>query len=717
MKKSLIFITLLLVVGPLSAQTPADAEPSSADSVKVEKLEQSVVSAVMPKTKLTREGVQVSVRGSVLENVGTANDVLNKTPGLIKTKDGLEVIGKGAPLIYINGRKVTDNKELDRLMSNEIQNVEVITNPGAAYDATVRAVVKIKTIKRQGEGFGFNAGIADDQNFRIKYLNDPSANFDANYRIKGVDIFAGVNYNHYSGYQKSDTLYQKSTVSPETVQDGSLHNEYYGQYLTVKGGLNWQISDNHSVGFKVDWTGDFGFGVNQRLDEVFYMNGIAKDTIHSRGISKYADGSLPAYLKTNVYYNGNVGKLGIDFNFDYYGINTSLTDLTKEMATSGEAEVFSQSDTRSGMYAGKLVLSYPIWKGNLQVGTEQTYTRREENYIITGTSLPSSESKVAENNIAAFASYGFALPKVGQFSAGLRYEHVDYKYEYASGGVSEPDYKKYDNVFPTVSYAGAFGKFQVMANYSTKTSRPGYYDLSDGIRYNSRYILQSGNSHLQPQIINDFGLTGCWKFLVLSASYNRVDNAIATWSTRYNDQGMVLVKPRNIEDPKRQLSVFLNATPTVGIWNMNYTVGVQNQWWEVDADGYHLSFSNRPMWYARLLNTLSVKGGWQFELGGEYHSPMLSDNILITTHYFDLTAAIQKSFLPDKSLVLRLEGADLAGLGFFHVYADFGAHYIRQSHVMDTQRVKLSLRYKFNTAVSKYKGSGAGKDAAGRMKK
>ncbi|MBO6063801.1 MAG: carboxypeptidase-like regulatory domain-containing protein, partial [Bacteroidales bacterium] len=131
-------------------------------------LGEAVVQAVMPKTKLTGEGLATSVHGSVLENAGTARDVLGKVPGLIKGQNGLEVIGKGAPQVYINGRKMTDGTELDRILSHEIQSVEVINNPGAQYDATVRAVVRIRTIKRKGEGFGFNVNLVDEQSLRVK---------------------------------------------------------------------------------------------------------------------------------------------------------------------------------------------------------------------------------------------------------------------------------------------------------------------------------------------------------------------------------------------------------------------------------------------------------------------------------------------------------------------------------------------------------------------
>ena len=137
-------------------------------------LQGAVTSAIMPKTKLTGEGMQTNVRGSVLENAGSATDVLAKTPGIIKGQDGLEVIGKGTPLVYINGHKVSDTSELDRLQSNEIQSVEVISNPGAQYDATVRSVVRIRTVRRQGDGFGFSLNASDEQSLRWEATIPPA---------------------------------------------------------------------------------------------------------------------------------------------------------------------------------------------------------------------------------------------------------------------------------------------------------------------------------------------------------------------------------------------------------------------------------------------------------------------------------------------------------------------------------------------------------------
>ena len=126
-------------------------------------------------------------------------------------------------------------------------------------------------------------------------------------------------------------------------------------------------------------------------------------------------------------------------------------------------------------------------------------------------------------------------------------------------------------------------------------------------------------------------------------------------------------------------------------------------------------FNGKPIFVAQLQNTVTVKGGWQFELGTTIQSKGYQANLTMTNVYCDLSAAIQKTLLKDGSLVLRLEGADLLGLACFNVDSDFGNHKITQSNAFDTQRIKFSIRYNFNTAQSKYKGTGAGKDTRDRM--
>ena len=684
-------------------------------------LQSAVATAIMPKTKLTGEGLQTNIRGSVLENAGTANDVLAKTPGLIKGANGLEVIGKGSPLIYINGHRMTDATELDRLQSNEIQNIEVITNPGAQYDATVRAVVRIKTIKRQGEGFGFNFSAADSQSLQRSDFNDKTANLNVNYRIGGVDLFAGVNYNNSHFFQISDAA-KETTSSPVYRDNATIDGESVTNSLSGSAGINWQISDNHFIGGKVEWGRTLSMRDQTLINDKVSRDGVLVDDITT--LTKDFLGAVAPYnVGTNLYYNGTVGgKLNIDFNADYFTTASTTESRSEETSTmTQDARVSTSADTRNRLFATKLVLSYPIWKGQLQLGTEETFSRRSDNYTLTGILAPASAASVKEDNIAGFATYGFLLPKLGQISAGIRYENVHYSYEDALAPANNIS-RSYGNWFPNVSFATALGPVQMMLSYSAKTRRPDFSMLSSAIRYNSRYLWQSGNAALQPQITHDLNLTALWNFVTVSLDYMHVDNAIVTWSVPYNDEGVILVQPRNLSEPFRGLSAVVNLTPTLGPLTLNYTFVAQPQWLTItvpDASqpgGYRqTSFNGKPLFVAQLFNTLRLNGGWQLELGGVFYSRGYTENIYLTNNYFDLSAAVQKTLLKDGSLVLRLEGSDLARMAHNDIATDFGNYNVWQTNAFDTQRIKFSIRYNFNTAQSKYKGTGAGKDTRDRM--
>ena len=680
-----------------------------------------MVKGQLPKTTLTGEGLKTNVQGSVLENAGTANDVMAKTPGMMKGKDGVEVIGRGAPQVYINGHRVTDASELDRLQSNEIQNIEVISNPGAQYKANVRSVVRIRTVKRQGEGFGFNFNASDAQSLRWSEGNDPRAAVDVNYRTGGVDIFAGVNYTRATNRQLSDL--EKTTYSNIVFhEEGDLEANGHTQVLHSNVGVNWQISDNHFMGGKIEWGRQLQESGHTYINDNVYEDGVLTDRLITITDDRLAD--HPSYtLGGNLYYNGTVGKkLCVDVNLDYYGTETYLKSTSGETGSmSYNTDVFTVSNNDAQLYAAKAVFSYPVWKGQVQAGTEETFTRRTDEYHISGVNIPASSAEVKEDNYAGFATYGFMLPKVGQISAGVRYEYVRYQYEDALAPANNLG-RNYGNWFPTVSYAGVLGPVQVMLNYSAKTERPSFSSLSSAIRYNSRYTWQSGNAQLQPELSHDISFTAVWRFFTFMVNYTRTNDAIMLWSAPYGNDGVVLVQPRNLNTPFRAMSAMVNLTPTIGPWTMNYTIGIQPQWLSIEVQdpreptGTRVTrFNTKPIGFAQLQNTLTLNSGWQFELGAGVSTKGYTENIYLNKVVFDLEAAVQKKLLKNGALVLRLEGHDLAGLANYDVKTDFGNHLINQTNKMDSQRVKFSVRYNFNTAQSKYRGSGAGEKQKARM--
>ena len=104
----------------------------------MQELQEVVVKGNLPNTRLKGNAMITRIQGTPLADAGTLGEMLVKVPGMTGTDEAPEVLGKGAPLIYINGRLMRDNSELKRLRSEEIRDVEVINNPGAQYDAQAR---------------------------------------------------------------------------------------------------------------------------------------------------------------------------------------------------------------------------------------------------------------------------------------------------------------------------------------------------------------------------------------------------------------------------------------------------------------------------------------------------------------------------------------------------------------------------------------------------
>ena len=115
-----------------------------------QQLGEVVVKGNLPVTRVKGNAMVTTVAGSVLEKAGTGNDLLDKIPGLSAEDGTVNVFGSGEAEIYINGRKMRNTSELDQLSSDNIKSVEVLRNPGARYDASVKAVVRIITKKPEG---------------------------------------------------------------------------------------------------------------------------------------------------------------------------------------------------------------------------------------------------------------------------------------------------------------------------------------------------------------------------------------------------------------------------------------------------------------------------------------------------------------------------------------------------------------------------------------
>jgi hypothetical protein len=178
MKKETVLCAMLATATCATAQNgkfptsgvPADSVQTEKDSIKADKeteiyadkeaetkadkeaeIQAVTVTGHRPMYKMRNETLVTRVRNTPLAKEPTLEDVLKHIPGMKQTADGtLEVNGLGAPTIYLNDKKAT-SAELSHLDVKLIDEIELITTPGAKYDATTGAVLRILT-RRTDEG-------------------------------------------------------------------------------------------------------------------------------------------------------------------------------------------------------------------------------------------------------------------------------------------------------------------------------------------------------------------------------------------------------------------------------------------------------------------------------------------------------------------------------------------------------------------------------------
>ena len=269
-----------------------------------------VVKGDLPKMQLKGDAMVTTVQGSILEKAGTGEDLLNKIPGVSAGDDEVNVFGSGTPEIYINGRKVRDNSELDRLSSDQIKRVEVVKNPGARYDASVKAVIRIVTKKAVGDGFGFNNRFVTRHRRTYGWTTFDQYNF--NYRKNGFDL-SGTLFGGRFRYGNNQMMGMTTYLDKLWYQN---IDATYGKnaHSNVQGiiSLNYQFNEKHSMGVRYDIDRNFNSVTDWRLKTDVYSDG----ELYENNVSTMLGGDPSTRHSLNYYYNGQIGDWNIDFNAD-----------------------------------------------------------------------------------------------------------------------------------------------------------------------------------------------------------------------------------------------------------------------------------------------------------------------------------------------------------------------------------------------------------------
>lgn len=664
-----------------------------------------VVKGELPKTQLKGEAMVTTIAGSILEKSGTMEQLLDRIPNITAQNGEINVFGRGTPVIYINGRLMRDNIELERLNPENIKNIEVITNPGARYDASVTCVIRITTKKAVGEGFGFNnrifLSLANEEHW------SGQERFNFNYRKGGFDLngmLIAAQWNTPDNKNLVQNTYLEQTWKQQNRIEQTYKQINYGSKLAA----SYQFNEKHSIGASLAY-----------YENPSEAKGILYSTVEKDGA--LAEKSNNDYdspdnknqsAQGNLYYVGRVGKLDIDFNTDWsWNKDCDLMTTYEAFQETGKEEVkqdiSTQTNTQSNLIASKLVLSYPVAGGNLTWGGEYSHSNRKTRYTVLPKGfIEDDNSRIKEGMATSFVEYTRSFGQLN-IQAGLRYEHVNFNY-YENGKRIDEQSKKFNNLFPSLALSMPVGKVQMSLGYATDIYRPSYWDLRSSVTYGNRYTYESGNPFLRPQISRNINYVAIYKWASFNMVFAHVNNPIINYSQTYNDNPAIALLQTINGTSYDKLSASLNLRPTIGIWHPALMIGIYKQWFQMEQ-----IYLNEPIGTFRLDNTLETKAG-NFTASVSYQTKGASENARVTR------TVIRTSFSYFKSLFKNRLNVNLYIHNPLKTKQNVGIIYSGPLRTLmmdaDAQRnINLTLTYKFNVSRSKYKGTGAGESQKNRM--
>lgn len=682
-KITLSILTLLLIAGSGHTQNV-----EATDSLTRE-LQEVVVTAKQPATKLIGSTLVSTIPGSNLVDLGNALDVLAQLP-MIKVEDNaVSVIGKSNIEIYIDGRPMRDWQELLQLLSSNLKKVELLMAPGAAYASTTGAVLKITTRRNFVQGLTFTDQFQLQRSRKWSVMDYLSLS----YRAGNWEFFANGTVNRNNSLAKGVTTNTLVYNGKKTTVGSSQHNSYPTTTGIVKAGFNYA-------------TGPQSFGAYYRYNpERGDFNNTGSEWLDGNpAISRKIDKHIRSHshLASLYYENTFADRYLLHLDGDFHRSNESNSVATTYSESTNPA-VNSTDKRTSTLWAGKLYLNFPLWKGEFTVGTQDSYTHTTLDYRMLNNAvseyITSSLTDARQTSAALFASWARMFGRFS-LSAGARYEYVDY--DFKVNGKRDDDVSRRDHLLtPDLSLGYSFNEeSQISLSYKIATVKPPYSQLTGSLSYTGLHEIEGGNPGMRDEKMHDLQLFGMWKGFMLQADHTRALDTYAFVKQLYPaDNLQLLMHPVNID--VSALNLYLVWSQPIRRWTPNVTLGMYRQWLNLYGTSY-----NKPIFSYYLDNTFSLPKGWTItaNISGSSQGDMHTNRF--GASLFTMDASVGKTFF-SKSLTVKFSATDIFNtanndwtMNTYGVFVDK-----RQSY--DRRGIALNIIYNFQPRKSKYKGASA----------
>ena len=703
-------------------------------------LKEVLVTSKKPLIERKLDRTIVNVDASITNTGSTALEVLEKSPGITVDKDGnISLKGKSGVIVYLDGRpSYLSGPDLANMLRNmtasQLEQIEIMTNPPAKYDAAGNAgVINIKT--KKNKMFGYNGSITTG------YTQGRYARFNEavsfNYRNKKVNFFSNLNYNrNHKGeelyivrnFRDADTKVIKSIFDQSTIMENQRH------YYNAKIGLDYTVSKNTTVGIVLNGFYNPSLWQSNTKTYIYDPNHNLTDitTASTQNVEKWKNFSSNFNFRTKLDTAGQ--ELSADLDFIQYKA-TSVQPLTSSYYDNME-NLKQAPDVLNGtlptnikIYSGKVDYTLPLKKdAKFEAGFKTSFVNNDNNArydsLKTGYAvLDSGRSNhfIYDENInAAYVNYNRPLGKKWSAQLGLRVENTNAngiskgytfiteknKFEY-----TETKFKKsYTQLFPTVylQYT-ANEKNQFVINYGRRIKRPDYEDMNPFVHFLDRYTFEQGNPNISPQFSHNIELSHTYKgFLTTTVNYTATNNIIQQVLEQNDQTNETFIKKANIANAK-QIGLEVTANKSITKWwTGNIYANVYNNHFKGLVNNEQIS-TGVTTFMAQVQQQFKLGKGWAAELSGFYRTKGL-EGVIYIKPMAQVNAGASKQILKNQGSI-RLNVRDIFAGGVFKGYSKYGTVDATFRNVNDSRAVSLTFTYRFNKgklkAGSSKKNSGA----------
>jgi len=695
------------------SNTTVQLKPIYLNAIENE-LSEVTITATRPIVEVRPDKTIFNVSGTINAAGENALMLLRKAPGvMLDNNENIVLLGRQGTLIYVDGKQLMltgdDLKAyLQNINAEQIDRIDIITNPGAKYDAQGNAGIIDIRLKKE-RNMGFNGSVSSNIS-QGKYAHG-NLNSIGNFRSGKLNIFGNA------GAQRAQYW---NRMEFRNFQNGLILHERHNTISEVK-------NINYRLGVDYDLTPRSTFGLLfSGQDNAMDIAATSNNRISNQLTPGIVDSLLVAENNTysprnqqtynaNYQYRGDQASLNIDLDYGkfrrffytdqpnrYY--NSDRTMLLSEMLTAYDAP------TEIDMFISKIDYEQSLWGGMLSGGAKFTKIDTDNSFLFYKyeqdqkvlDNRRSNDFKYSEQVSAAYASYQGSLSEKINYNAGVRVEHTLARGDltaYEASLNEDPVVFDYTNFFPSLGLQWMVSKNHTLSlNYTKRINRPDYKIMNPFREQMSELAFSKGNPFLQPEIANSFeaNYTLFSKYNFKLAYHKTNGKIVRLIAPDETDPRAGFITWDNLQD-QRVLGANLAIPITITKWwnaylNVNasylHNYGSYEDGAVVDikAFTYHI-FQQQQF---------SLSNGIKLELSGWYAGPGVWEGLLVTESNFAINIGVQKRFFKDK-IAIRLNASDLFFTSQWRGSVDFDGLKGNINGAWDSRRVNLGVTYDFGT--------------------